>query len=466
VLALWFSLSIIRADWIFDAVRFKDADELRGNYRMTVVTLSGAAGHAMSLNYSAGSALDIARQIASAITTGVFNKTMIPASSGNGPPPPLPPGMKGEFIQQTTGVTFLPGGYDAAVNLGKGSVLFGSGGPDEMILTGAASMTFFATGGSGTVVGGDGGNRIIVPPNDSGAWLVATGSGNDTVTALGTGNDTIMPGGGNNIVVLGDGNDKVTLSGNDTLFAGAGNATIDASAALKTLIQGGAGAITYIGGAGPATILGGSGSDTVLGGTGDLLVHGGSAGNNLMFAGAGAATLFGGGSGDVLFAEGSKGQALHAGGGNETLSGVLSLGHDTLYGGTGKDQLTGGFGNDTLVADTGSATMTGGFGQDVFTFVKGQAGGSDVVQDFSSADTLALLGYGSGEVLHALKTQDASGGNVTVTLSDHTQITFVGLTSLTGANFTGSYPGDGVPHGGSGDDSFGGNHFRGGSFDH
>ena len=219
------------------------------------------------------------------------------------------------------------------------------------------------------------------------------------------------------------------------------------------LIFGGASQLFYVGTKGSATVFGGSGSDTFFGGAGPDVVHGGTGGSNFLVAGTGGATLFGGGNGDLLFASGTVGQELHAGAGNETLNGVLASGADTLFGGSGAVSILGGA-SDTFVAGTGSATVDAPLGKNVFVFNDGKAGGSALIQGFASGqDTIDLLGYGKNEVTQALKNQQAAGGSTTITLSDHTTITFAGVSSLSAADFStiagaGAGNGDGlVTHG-------------------
>ena len=54
---------------------------------------------------------------------------------------------------------------------------------------------------------------------------------------------------------------------------------------------------------------------------------------------------------------------------------------------------------------------------------------TDVVSQFTSNDQVLLAGYGAGEAQHALSTATSAFNNTTLTLSDNTQITFLG-TSL------------------------------------
>ena len=89
-----------------------------------------------------------------------------------------------------------------------------------------------------------------------------------------------------------------------------------------------------------------------------------------------------------------------------------------------------------VLASTGNTTIVGGGGPDRFVFTNGQAGGTDLIQNFTSGqDTIDLQGYGKNEIRNALKGQTVSGDSVTITLSDHTTITFAGVTSLTASDF-------------------------------
>jgi Ca2+-binding RTX toxin-like protein len=364
---------------------------------MAIVTVQGAHDQTVTLTFDKTANLQLGQQLAAAITAGVRDLTILPAVDTDGPPPTLAGGTTGEFVQTKDGLTILPPGYKAFVDTAHKSVVFGSGDKDESVLSSIGHMTFIATGGSGSIAAGGGDNRIIIPPGDAGAWSINTGSGNDTIFALGGGNDTVNSGGGHDLIVLGSGHDVVNAVGS-------------------------------------ATVFGGTGSDTFHGGSGKDIVHGGTGGNNLLFAGTGPATLFCGGNGDTLFGAGSHPQALHAGSGNETLIG--GAGADSFYGGSGTSRIIGGSGNDTFVAGTGTASMTAGSGSNEFVFNKGHAGGSDSIQGFThGSDLVDLQAYAKDAVKDALKSQVVSGGSDTITLSDNTSITFVGVSNLTTSDF-------------------------------
>jgi len=405
---------------------------------MPTVTVAGANNQTVTLNFDSQSNAALANQLASVITAGVQNGSILPAVDTDGPPPALPPGKTGEFVQTLTGSTILPHGYKAFVNTAPNAVVFGSGDEDQAVLSSIANLDFIATGGSGTVVAGGGDNRVVIPAADDGNWSINTGNGDDNLLASGGGNDTISAGGGNNRIELGGGKDFITSTGNDIIVGATGQETVAAFGSASSFVVGNDSNLLFVGNGGSATIFGGTGSDTYFGGGGPDYVQGGTDGHNFLIGGSGAATLVGAGDGDILKAGiGSPGQVLRAGLGNETLEG--GSGSDTFYGG-GKGsstQIIGGTGNDTFFSAGGTATVTAGAASNLFVFTKSDPGGSDVIQGFiSGLDQIGLEGFKGNEVARALKSQTVVDGNDTITLSDHTTITFVGVTSLSESDFT------------------------------
>ncbi len=101
--------------------------------------------------------------------------------------------------------------------------------------------------------------------------------------------------------------------------------------------------------------------------------------------------------------------------------------------------MVGGAGNDTLVAGSGSSTLVGGSGADNFVFFHSVLAGhsvADIITDFSTTqDGVILSGYSATEASHAIATASSIGGSTTLTLSDNTQITFLGISSA--SNLTG-----------------------------
>ncbi|MCX7129100.1 DUF5801 repeats-in-toxin domain-containing protein, partial [Aeromonas sp.] len=96
-------------------------------------------------------------------------------------------------------------------------------------------------------------------------------------------------------------------------------------------------------------------------------------------------------------------EILIGGAGDETLKG--NAGNDILFGSGGKDTLNGGVGDDILVGGSGNDTLTGGSGSDTFKWSAADAGGTDVIKDFTTGtggDVLDISELLNGE--HANKT--------------------------------------------------------------
>jgi len=168
--------------------------------------------------------------------------------------------------------------------------------------------------------------------------------------------------------------DKINASGNDTIHAGSGKALIKLGAGKDDVTT-----------SGDATVLGGSGASTIFGSTGTLDFVGGS----------GTASVRGG-----------------------------SLGSNTFEAGRGNETLTGASASSTLPDP-----------EDTFTFLKGYAGGPDLINNFISGDIIKLQGYGPTEIASALDNAKYTPQGAKITLSDHTKITFEGVTHLDPKSF-------------------------------
>jgi hypothetical protein len=79
----------------------------------------------------------------------------------------------------------------------------------------------------------------------------------------------------------------------------------------------------------------------------------------------------------------------------------------------------------------------------------------------SGRDLIDLQGYGKNEVANALKSQSVVGGTDTITLSDHTTISFANVSTLTASDFATASGGGG----GGGDTGSGGSGGSGGGDD-
>lgn len=407
---------------------------------MANVTVAGAHASVVTLTYGSAQNILLARQLAGAITAGVQSGMITPVNAATGTAQPTLTGTTGELVIQQNAFVDAQPGYDAIVVKAAHATVAGNGDSNVSVLAGAGKLTFLTGGGSGTLALGDGNDHIITTGGDT-AWTFALGDGNNTINAA-FGDDLVQTGAGYNAITLGSGFDTVSLGGTDTVSVQTGDAYIDASgAAGRTLVHGGAGEMVFIGGSSVASVVGGTGSETVFAADGGGYFKGGSDGFNAIDLGTGAATGVGAGAGDTITAGGSLGQVLYAGAGNETLDGSGSTGKDSFHVGKGSVSIIGGVGNDTIYGGAGKATVDASLGKDVYDFVKGHAGGTETIKDFGqfvATSTITLDGYGAKAVANAVadQTHNAAGTSSTITLSDHTKVTFQGISELTTKNFS------------------------------
>ena len=83
---------------------------------MSTVTVLGAHSQIFTLTYDTAANAALARQLAAAITASVKDGTLLPAVDRR-PPPTLPSGAAGQFVQTNDGATFLTTGYKAFVDI-------------------------------------------------------------------------------------------------------------------------------------------------------------------------------------------------------------------------------------------------------------------------------------------------------------------------------------------------------------
>jgi hypothetical protein len=174
---------------------------------------------------------------------------------------------------------------------------------------------------------------------------------------------------------------------------------------------------------------------------------GGTAGGNVMTVGGAAdATMVGGGSGDLLQASGTGTVILTASAGSQTLLGSAKGGTDIFFGGAatagGTGQvMRGGAGLNLFTAGVGNMTLIGGGTTDLFAFAAGARSVTTIQQFDPARDFVKVNGYDDvrGRAALAAMTDVTAAGTTSavMTLSDATQITFVGVTksSLSAANF-------------------------------
>ncbi|WP_353861929.1 calcium-binding protein [Azospirillum formosense] len=281
----------------------------------------------------------------------------------------------------STGPITLGGGSGSGIVLTAptAATVIGGTGNNELIASNDVKGTTITTGtGSGTVIGGAGGQLLGTAASGNGRFNIYGGSGDDTVIAA-AGNNTITSGSGNNIVAAFGGTNAIVSSGtSDTIIAAGGNNTI---------------ALT--------------GSGTVSAAAGNNVIFGGST-SSMFVGGSGNTTLLGGAGNDTIFAGSSS---------------------------TGTLLASGGAGNDVIFAGKGTNALVGGDGRDLFVFSSVFGGGKSVIADFKAGtDTLAITGYSGITASSVLNSATASSAGVVITLSDKTTILLSGVTDKSTLN--------------------------------
>jgi Ca2+-binding RTX toxin-like protein len=238
---------------------------------------------------------------------------------------------------------------------------------------------------------------------------VSTVTGPLAITSAG-GSDTVAS---SQFVDISTGSNNITTTNPSIAFA-APNDTISSAAA--TTVFGAATGIVHFS-------VSGSNS-SIVGGTGATVGQASGANSTLV-----------GGSGNSLFTV-TGANSLAVAGPGPGVTGIqeaASTGPETIatnpLGNSGTLVATLGSGADTVLGGSGASTINGGSGNDVFGFIKGHAGGSEVIFNLTSNDTFAFAGY--GYTATNLPTENVGTFNGvtsdTITLNDGTTITLVGI---------------------------------------
>jgi Ca2+-binding RTX toxin-like protein len=204
------------------------------------------------------------------------------------------------------------------------------------------------------------------------------------------------------------GGNTITTQSSTTVFA-APNDTVSSGAAT-TLLGANSGVTRFV--------LSGS----------DSSVTGGSGGVVGTVSGANS-TLVGGTSGSIYSVAGANSLAVAGSSGITGINEQNTAGPETIatnpLGNSGTLVAILGKGADSVVGGGGASTITGGSGPDAFLFVKGHAGGAEVIIDFTSSDNFGFAGYGYSATNLPAETVGAIGD--VITLNDGTTITLAGI---------------------------------------
>jgi Ca2+-binding RTX toxin-like protein len=256
----------------------------------------------------------------------------------------------------------------------------------------AALSSFFNSGASFTVFSGSGVSTVSGP--------VAIGASGTTATLSNAPAVADTSSGGNSITVTSKA--SIVLSANDALSAsGAGS-----------VIQGGSMGVDTVSATGE--------SQSVSGGEGGFIANV-----------TGANDIVTGGSGNTI-ATVSGANSLAVSGPGPGVTGIdesASTGPETIAtnpnGNSGTLVATMGSGADTAIGGSGASTITGGSGDDVFAFIKGHAGGTEVIINFTPSDNL-VFSASYGYTATNLPTEAVGSLGDVITLNDGTTITLAG----------------------------------------
>jgi hypothetical protein len=256
-----------------------------------------------------------------------------------------------------------------------------------------------------------------------------------------------VPGGHNEYVRTVDGSTSLPAY-YDVVVLDTYSATIHGSTATAQMVIGGAVNAAYIddkASASGAIVLGSGNDDVKIGtkNTGDWNINVGNGNDTINALGSGAHTVSAGyGQDYIRLGKGTDevnvagGATVVGGSGKETIFGAIARSL-TFIGGSGDASVVGGQnGGNAFSAGSGNETLVGGTsGQDTFTFAKGHAGSADLIENFSSSDNVNLRSYSSKEITYALNHQTVGPSGVSITLADHSTITFANVTTLKPSSF-------------------------------
>ncbi|WP_212001903.1 calcium-binding protein [Bradyrhizobium sp. JYMT SZCCT0180] len=412
--------------------------------------ITGTAGNDVIFGYTGTDALN----------GGAGNDTYAFRGSGDGSDTITETSGTDAILIGTNGATFTTLNFsDTSNGTGNGNLVIAYGATDTITVSGHFDTAAGNTVETLTFVGGAtfagyslGSSPYTLSTDDDGAPSAAAGvntimaddggtnpiSGNSGKDLLfgNDGSDTINGAGGNDLIVGGDDNDQLrggagddtyvfdladdgdTLNENgDAGSTGAGTDTIAFNAAGATLTTLSFSDTSTTSNAGNLSIAVASTTVTVTS------QFNNAATNQVEFLTFSGGATFGGyalssSPYTLLLTDADSASAQSAAGVNTILvsdgdgsTHTGNTGNDLLFGGAGADTLDGGGGNDLLVGAGGVDTLTGGTGSD--TFVLTNTSGSDVINDFVTADdTLYLSGFsyaGSGNGFNSIVTVTTAG---------------------------------------------------------
>jgi Ca2+-binding RTX toxin-like protein len=338
---------------------------------------------------------------------------------GGGGADTLAGGLGNDTYSDAPGITIIEaigGGIDTVTSSAT-ATLAGYANVENLLLTGASSVSGTGNDGNNLITGNFGSNALNgAAGNDT---LDGGPGGSDTLSG-GTGNDTYINPGLDIIVELsGEGTDTIETTATYTIasldhverITLTGSAAVNATGnGAANLLSGNGAANLLTGAEGNDTLVGADGHDTLIGGTGTDSLQGGL-GNDLYIDVAGDTVVEGVGEGiDTIQSSTSQSISPLANVENIVLTGSADI---TATGNAQGNVITGNTGNNILDGGTGADTLTGGLGNDSYRVDNA----ADVIVEAASAGTdtvLASVSYtlATGQSVEVLGTTNAAGTTV------------------------------------------------------
>jgi Ca2+-binding RTX toxin-like protein len=381
-------------------------------------------------------------------------------------------GDNGRANFDNTGVLVLIESTDAA--LGGDSI-------DNIIVGNGPDIVIGGNGADNIQAAGDISDDIVIGDNGKATFDSTNGVSvlRDIISTdpdLGD-NDTINTGDGYNIVIGGFGIDGITGGAHtDVILGDNGHAVFNADGVLTFItttspaigngdvITFGAGGNTVFGGAGADTLTGLEGTDVIVGdngnatftdtglltfittsdvtiGAADIISTG--AGFNTVLGGFGKDNITGGVNTDVII--GDHGNAtFDPSSGESIIRDIISTettdgdddiitvgdGFNVIIGGFGADQVNGGAGDDVILGDNGHAVFNTTGILTYITTIEPTVGGNDIIKVGDGSNTV-LSGLGADEITGGLNGDVVIGDNGNATFTNAGVLTYITTTEPT-----------------------------------
>ena len=437
----------------------------------TTVSIPGASGNPPLVFKVTGTS---ANNYATAFQAAVAGKTPSLLSSGTGAGSTAP-GALNEILTDFRGTasfgtpyTLATGNQYTVVDVGNSTTVDGSAmGMDHVLATGA--ITYNANGNDNQVTFIDGAN--VYNGGTATGDTITGGSGSDTINT-GTGFSTVFSGSGSSLITLNDTTGSSTSAGG-LAYLGDGHSTVDAFG-LNDVVVAATNGQTIFGGTDTASTLSiviadnatssGPAGDVITAGAGTTNIFDSVGGNSTtgsgivsdsIVGGSGSSILFGAAGDSLTFAGDTSGSVATfiAGTGNETLNAADAGGRVDFFGSNDSSSSASFVGSTTgfnyfqtggstaagTPGSSGSESLVGGLGTNIFAIGDGGANSHITVSDFASGnDSVSFLGETAAQVTADLNAATVSSAGLTVTLSDNSTVTFVGLNNISQLHNPGS----------------------------